>query len=320
MAGTLCLPDRSGREPVAAMLLLGGSGADTRDGDLALPLHIAPKGGAPGTLRRIAHHLAHHGIASLRGDRRGSGSSGGDAARSDYTTDLEDATACFRWLQGRAEVDGARVGVAGHSAGALTTCHVCRDVPDVAAAGLLGALASPIEDMLRWHVARVRAHWDGCTARQQAELIRDVPGDLLRADSVDRLLEAARRGEEVVHLQGHGTTVEVRTSRLRQDLATAYDEEMRHVTCPALVLHGGDDLNVPVEDALTAYRALRRAGSSDVELAVLPGLDHYLIEVAPDPGRRVLERITRQALCRPMSRAALDVVARWAVRTLLRPP
>jgi hypothetical protein len=42
-----------------------------------------------------------------------------------------------------------------------------------------------------------------------------------------------------------------------QDPSTSYESEFRHVGCPALVLHGGDDLNMPANNALTAYRALR---------------------------------------------------------------
>ena len=318
LAGALCLPGHASPRPVPAVLLLGGTGADTRDGDLLLPRGDPPdESPAPGTLRRIAHHLADHNIASLRCDRRGFGSSGGDPAESDYTTDLEDAKACVAWLWSRPDIDGSRVAVAGHSAGALTACHVCRDVPGVAAAGLLGALASPIEDLIRRNMELATRHWAELTPDQQAAIVEWSPSVLLGLDGVDQMLEGARRGDETVRLEGSGVSMEMRTARLRQDLATSYADEFRHVTCPALVLHGGDDLNVRVEDALVSYAALRRAGNDDVELVVLPGLEHYFCTVSPDPGRRVVERLTMQALRRPMSPRALDAIASWAVRTLV---
>jgi pimeloyl-ACP methyl ester carboxylesterase len=224
--------------------------------------------------------------------------------------------ACFHWLRDRPEIDGRRVGVAGHSAGALVACRVCRDVPGVAGAALLGALSSSIEDLLRWNVARVQRHWEAFTSEQRAWLVREIPRALVRAEGVERLLARARGGDETVRLEGRGVVVDVRTARLRQDLATDYEDEMRHVTCPALVLHGGDDLNVRVEDALRTYQALRRFGNDDVELAVLPGLEHYFVPVDPDPERRVWERVTQGTMSRPMARAALDTIARWAVRIL----
>lgn len=320
IAGTLCLPeDARPQRPVAAVALIAGSGAETRDGDLE-PGWPPRVGGlpAPGTMRRIAHHLAASGIASLRWDRRGFGRSGGDPETADYTSDLEDAVACVLWLQARSEVDGARVAVAGHSAGALTTCRVCRDVTGLAAAGLLGALSSPIEDMLRWNLGRVARHWDDFTPDQRAWLVTNVPAQLVRGEGMERYLDAARAGQETVRLEGHGLSLTMRTARTRQDLDTSYVEELRNVTCPALVLHGGEDLNVPVEDSLVTYRALRKAGNDDVELHVLPGLEHYFNPAAADPAQRVWERVSLEALRRPMAPQALDAISSWAARVLGR--
>lgn len=318
IAALFCRPEgATARSRVPAVALIAGSGADTRDGDLVPPWPSdATDVPAPGTMRRIAHHLAHHGIASLRWDRRGFGASGGSAAEADYTTDLADATACFRWLQAEPAIDPARVGVAGHSAGALVACRVCRDVDDVAGAGLLGALASPIEDMLRWNVGRARRHWGELTTEQQEWLVRELPAQLVRGEGLERLLDAARRGKETVSMEGHGVSIEMRTARLRQDLETSYAAEFRHVSCPALVLHGGDDLNVPVADAFVTYRALREAGNDRVTVTVVEGLDHYFNPVSPDPGQRIWERLSLQSLRRPMAREALETITGWFATTL----
>ena len=318
LAGVLCVPeDASVRRPAPAVVLLGGSGADTRDGDLEPGWPAGtPDLPAPGTLRRIAHRLASVGVATLRWDRRGFGGSGGRAEDSDYTSDLEDALAATAWLRTRGEINPARVGVAGHSAGALTACRVCRDDPDIAAAVFLGALASPIEDMLRWNLGRVARHWERFTPDQRTWLSEQLPASLVRGEGIDHYLEQAKRGDPKVVLEGRGVTVEMRTSRLRQDLATSYEEEFRPVGCPALVLHGGDDLNVPVVDAFTAYQTLRAAGNDDVRLAVLPGLDHYFNPTLADPDERVWQRVSLESLRRPMAVEALAEVARWAVRVL----
>ncbi len=318
LAGVLCLPQVANGRRAPAIALLGGSGADTRDGDLEPGWPAGtPNLPAPGTLRRIAHRLASVGVATLRWDRRGYGESGGKAEDGDYDSDLADALAAVAWLRETDDVDPDRVGVAGHSAGALTACRVCRDDPDVAAAAFLGALASPIEDMLRWNLGRVADHWERFSPEQRAWLTEHLPASLVRGEGVERYLEAARRGEATVVLEGRGLSVELRTARTRQDLATSYEGEFRPVRCPALVLHGGDDLNVPVADALTAYRALRASGNDHVELAVLPGLDHYFNPTSADPAERVWERVSLESLRRPMATEALDVIAGWAARVLV---
>lgn len=319
IAATLCLPETgAGAEPVPAVAICAGSGADTRDGDLDLPRPADrdyPPG--PGTMRRIAHHLAVAGIASLRWDRRAFGASGGSRDSVDYDTDLTDAVACWRWLAGRPEVDERRVAVSGHSAGALVACRVCREVPEVAAAVFLGALASPIEDMWRSNVARIADNWESFTADQQEWLRREVPTHLLRAENMDALIAAARAGARSLRMEGYGVSIEVPTARLRQDLATSYAGEFHHVRCPALVLHAGDDLNVDVANAHIAYRSLREAGNDRVHMMIIPGLDHYFCPVSADPARRVWERLSLEGIRRPMSVEVLEAITAWTAAALV---
>jgi pimeloyl-ACP methyl ester carboxylesterase len=321
LAGALRLPEDAGEAaPVPAVVLLGGTGGDTRDGDMAPQrtpgIHNPPK---RGLLRRIAHHLALHGVASLRFDKRGCGESGGTADASDYDTDLVDNVAAVRWLQERPEVDAARVGVIGHSAGAFNACLVCRDVPEVAAAGLLGALYGPIDELVRWNWPRVATYWDRFSEEQRAWLKRERPREVVGAFCTEEFIAAAERGQEVVTLSAQGITLEFNTRRFRQDLLRPVAAEFRHVRCPALVLHGGDDMNVKVDDCLGTYRALREAGNDAVELVILPGLDHSFQPVSAGGVQRVWDRVSLASFGRPVSPLALDAITGWAVRTLGRP-
>jgi pimeloyl-ACP methyl ester carboxylesterase len=269
-----------------------------------------------GLLRRIAHHLAHHGIATLRCDKRGCGESGGTAATSDYDTDLIDNIAAYRFLQARPEIDAMRVGVAGHSAGAFNACLVCRDVPEVACAGLLGALYGPIDELVRWNWPRVAAFWNQFTEEQREWLKRERPREVVGAFRTEEFIAAALRGQDTITLEAEGIVQEFNTVRFRQDLLRPVAKEFRHVRCPALVLHGGNDMNVKVEDCLGTYRALRDAGNEAVDLVIIPGVDHSFQPVSADPARRVWDRVSLETFGRPVSPLALEAIASWAVRVL----
>jgi pimeloyl-ACP methyl ester carboxylesterase len=318
LAGTLCLPeDASEASPVPAVLLLGGTGGDTRDGDMAperTPYIKNPL--KRGLQRRIAHELVQHGIATLRFDKRGCGESGGTADASDYETDLIDNVAGVQWLRERAEIDGARVGVAGHSAGAFNACMVSRELPDIACAGLLGALASTAEDLMRFNWERVARFWDQFTDEQRTWLKENRPREVVGAFRIEQYLEAARGTARSVVLEAESVSLEVELVRFRQDMERPVVNEFRHVRCPALVLHGGDDMNVQVEDAFETYKALRAAGNGDVDLVIIPGVDHSFQPVVGDPLTRAWDRISGATMGRPVSPHALRAISSWAARVL----
>ena len=318
IAGTLCAPeDASSASPVPAILLLGGTGGDTRDGDMA-PERSPHTANAPkrGLQRRLAHALAESGIATARFDKRGCGQSGGTAQESDYETDRVDNVAAVRYLRSLSEIDDRRVGVCGHSAGAFNACIVAREVPDIACAGLLGALYGTAEELVEWNWGRVAAYWPQLTNDQRDWLRTNRPRDVVGAFRAKEFIAAARRGDRTVRLDAEGVSVELDLVRMRQDMERPVAAEFRHVRCPALVLHGGDDMNVHVEDALGTYRALRDAGNDQVDLVIIPGLDHSFQPVASDIATRMWDRFTLATMGRPVSPLAIRTVARWAARVL----
>jgi pimeloyl-ACP methyl ester carboxylesterase len=319
IAGTLCAPeDASSSSLVPAILLLGGTGGDTRDGDMA-PERSPHSANAPkrGLQRRLAHALAESGIATARFDKRGCGASGGTADESDYETDRVDNVAAVRYLRSLSEIDERRVGVCGHSAGAFNACMVARDVPDIACAGLLGALFGTAEELVEWNWGRIAGYWPQLTSDQRNWLRTNRPRDVVGAFRTKEFIAAARRGDRTVRLEAEGVSVEVDLVRMRQDMERPVAAEFRHVRCPTLVLHGGNDMNVHVEDALGTYQALRQAGNNEVDLVIIPGVDHSFQPVARDNATRMWDRFTLATMSRPVSPLAMRVVARWAARVLV---
>lgn len=108
LSGTLTIPKNgSGRFP--AVVLVSGSGLQDRNEELF--------GHKPFLL--LAEYFAQRGIAVLRYDDRGCGLSIGNAADATTFDFANDAEAMFNFLAKHKKIDKKRVGIIGHSEGAL---------------------------------------------------------------------------------------------------------------------------------------------------------------------------------------------------------
>src|SRR6185436_10736186 len=136
LAGTLTLPKgASTKQPVGAIVTVTGSGPQDRDEAIGLP------GFQP--FRQIADTLARRGIAVLRMDDRGTGASGGTFKGSTSADFAEDARAGLAYLRTRPEIRADRLGVLGHSEGAIIAPMVAEKEPTLRAIVLLAGIAQP---------------------------------------------------------------------------------------------------------------------------------------------------------------------------------
>jgi uncharacterized protein len=136
LAGTLTLPKGASRaQPVSAIVTVTGSGPQDRDENIGL------QGFRP--FRQIADLLARRGIAVLRMDDRGTGASGGTFKGSTSADFAEDVRAGLAYLRTRPEIRADRLGVLGHSEGALIAPMVAEKEPTLRAIVLLAGIAQP---------------------------------------------------------------------------------------------------------------------------------------------------------------------------------
>ena len=104
--------------PVPAALLIAGSGPTDRNGNSAL------EPGPVGTLQTLADWLSSDGVASLRYDKLGSGQTGLgpfalDPASIGIAPFEQESRSALRFLAAQKDIDRRRLGVVGHSEGAL---------------------------------------------------------------------------------------------------------------------------------------------------------------------------------------------------------
>lgn len=189
LAGTLTeVPD-----PVAAALLITGSGRINRDSDARLGRH-GPMLLRIGVTRQVAEALAAAGVASLRYDKRGVGASEGDYRHAGMTENLADARAGLRWLAAR--YPGLPLITVGHSEG---TYHAARLAAEEAVAGtiLLAAPARTGEQITNWQIQKLEP-----TLPKAARVIMRLTGrDFVRTQH-KHIARLKASDTDVIRMQG----------------------------------------------------------------------------------------------------------------------
>jgi pimeloyl-ACP methyl ester carboxylesterase len=273
LAGTLTRPRTIA--PAPAAVLISGSGPQDRDSTL-----FAHK-----PFLVIADALTRQGMAVLRMDDRGVGGSSGNLQKSTLDDLAGDALAAVAFLKSRKDIDGAHIGLIGHSEGAVVAPLAASRSKDVAFVVMLAGTGVPGEEVL-YRQGELIARSTGAdeTAISEARELQRRSFAILRAEpqeaaaaariqaawAADRdLLPPAAR--TMIDSQiGALTTAEVR-SFLFHDPA----EVLRKLKQPVLALGGERDVQVPSDQNLPAIRAAFEAGGNpDFSVRELPGLNH----------------------------------------------
>jgi pimeloyl-ACP methyl ester carboxylesterase len=256
IAGTLLVPDGTGRVPVA--LIIAGSGPTDRDGNSAL----LP--GKHDAYRLLAEALAAEGIASVRYDKRGVAASavaGGREADMRFDTLVEDAAAWVATL--RDDFRFTTITVIGHSEGSLIGMLAAR----AARADAFVSIAGPGRPA--GHVIR-------------GQLRTQLTSDPALLASAESILSSLEQGTSVADVPPplaalfRPSVQPYLISWMKYDPA----EELARLDTPRLIVQGTTDLQVAVADAKQLA-----AAAPEAELRIIEGMNHVLKTVT-DPARQ----------------------------------
>lgn len=321
LAGTLTLPRTAGPHPAA--VLVTGSGGQDRDESL---MNHKP-------FLVLADHLTRNGIAVLRFDDRGIGESGGVFATATTNDFVTDALAAVRYLKTRPGIDGAAVGIIGHSEGGLVGPAAAAESDDVAFVVMLAGPGVPGDEILLAQIEAIsRASGLGeeriaRSLRSQERVhaileddtddavMRERLHEVLRA-AVDSTSEAERRalgGPDQVERYVQTQMRQVTSPWFRNFLQYDPRPTLEKVHVPVLALGGELDLQVPVDQNLPEIEAaLERGGNTDVTVTRMPGLNH-LFQTA-----RTGVPAEYATIDETFSPAALSVISGWIAARFLK--
>jgi hypothetical protein len=248
LAGTLTLPKGASRtHPVSAIVTITGTGPQERDEFLGLA------GYRP--FRQIADSLGRRGIAVLRMDDRGVGASKGTfkgATDEDFANDIR---AGLAYLRTRPEIDATRLGLLGHSEGALIAAMVAPREPNLRAVVMLAGASGSLRQIAIDQLSNQITHDPKLSAAQKDSALRHAPA-VIDSMGIDPWWH---------FLMTHDFSI---------------DE--RQVKKPAvLILTGGNDQQANPKQVAEMAANVKTAGNRDVTAEVIPGVDHLFI-VDPD--------------------------------------
>ena len=245
LAGTLTLPKSASRtNPVSAIITVTGSGPQDRDENIGLP------GFRP--FRQIADSLARRGIAVLRMDDRGTGASGGTFKGSTSADFAEDVRAGLAYLRTRPEIRADRLGVLGHSEGAIIAPMVAEKEPTLRAIVLLAGIARPGRTALYFQLKNGIERNAKLTPEMRASQIAEI----------DKRIDAMMAADPWMKFF------------LTYDPAPS----MRRVKTPVLILTGSRDQQAVPEEVALQEAAFKEGGNKDVTARVLPDLNHLFVQ------------------------------------------
>lgn len=282
LEGTLTLPEGTG--PFPGVVLITGSGPQDRDEVVA---------GFP-VFRLLSDHLTRRGIAVLRYDDRGVGGSTGSVSSSTTSDFAGDALAGIARLSEHPDVDPARVGLVGHSEGAVVAALAASRSEAVRFAVMLAGSTVPgteilyvqsaaiqrasgvPEDRIEWNTDFQRRLFAALEAGEDLEAHREELGAAIR-EGIEALPEAQRAS--IADLDGY---VQTQVSQQIDGLQSpwyryflTYDpaESLQGTRVPVLALFGELDLQVVVEQNRGPMEE-GLAGNPDATIQVLPRANH----------------------------------------------
>ncbi len=282
LGGTLTLPEGEGPFPVA--ILVSGSGSQNRDEEIF--------GHKP--FKLLADQLTRKGIAVLRYDDRGVGSSGGSAAESTTGDFAGDARSAFDYLLNNNKIDHSKIGIIGHSEGGMIAFMLASSHEDIA---FIISLAGPGIDgktiLLEQSDYINRMSGVDSAILEDNRIVMSAVYDIMIANESYQVWE-----EQVIDFtskfyvdQAAGNYSEEDIEQIKRNLlgsipASAY-AWMRYfvmfdptplfesIKCPVLALNGEKDCQVLAEKNIQSIKnGLLTAGNSNTLTMILPGLNH----------------------------------------------
>lgn len=310
LAGTLTLPNSTNKNyPVA--ILISGSGPQDRDESFS--------GHKPFLV--LSDYLTKKGIAVLRYDDRGFAESTGDFENSTTADFATDVLSAVEFLKKRVDIDKNKIGLIGHSEGAIIapmTANVSKDIAFIvmlAGTGIIGKEVSliqavsyrnfPIPDENQYE-AYIKEAIKIASSKKETKLVKQELTEFYQQSKMLKSLLPSNvdKDEFIENLVATRTTPWIRFFYNYNPI-----DEIKKLKIPVLALYGSKDTQVPPKYHLQPVsEALAMSKSKDHEVKLLNGLNHLFQEC--ETGQMSEYPQIEQTF----SPKALEIISNWILK------
>lgn len=270
LSGTLSLPN--GKGPFPAVLLVSGSGPNTRDAEvLGHKLFLV-----------LADSLSRRGIAVLRYDKRGVANSTGDFSTATLDDFQSDAQAAVEYMKTQQDIDPGHIGVVGHSEGGLIAPKLAVEEKSIRFVVMLAGPAIDGERLLLAQEALIaKASGEPADEIAVKTAYSKQAFDIVVASQtsdeaktrLDTIFAPAVANGSMTKAQSDQAIMAINSPWMRQLLRYDPAPALRQLSVPVLALSGSLDLQVPPADNLPPLRDALKS-NRDATISELPGLNH----------------------------------------------
>ncbi|MGC9671070.1 alpha/beta hydrolase family protein [Planosporangium sp. 12N6] len=247
------------------------------------------------------------GLAFYGYDKPGCGESTGDWTRLTFHDRAEETLAAVAAVAAQPGIDGDRIALLGGSQGGWIAPLAATMSDTVTAIVSISGPGVTVAESEEYQIGAEGVR-EGYTAQEIADalaLYRRViarlrTGDTAREVLVDEIDVLGSRAAELAEITS------VKELEFFAGIAD-YDPVpvLARLRCPILAIFGSDDVLVPTEASVSAYRnAFATSGHRQHRIVVFPGADHRIL--VPDPGTGHLRRAP----------GLFELITAWLVRTL----
>lgn len=285
-SGTLSLPNTKG-EKFPAMILISGSGPQTRDSDIY----------GFKTFKIISAYFSSRGIAVLRYDDRGTGKTKGNTINESTSEDFaSDVVQAFKYLSTRKDIDAQKIGLLGHSEGGIVAPLAFQKESKIAFTILMAGPAVNGGDII---LAQTEAMLKASGASQEdiektlkqskrtQEIVKnDGDWEAYEKEMIQMGLKQIEElpEEQKKYISDPETYIKTIVKQQLQIVQTKwytyfikYDPSasLENLTCPTLALFGGLDLQVLASQNKPALeKAIQKAKNKDFTVKVFEKGNH----------------------------------------------